>query len=508
MVLVMTMSYRVVGFFRDIVLAAYLGNGIEADAYYVAFSTPNLIVNLISFGAVSSVMVPVFVSCLEMKDPNKVNRLYNRANTLFISVLVLLTLITIVGATLLMKLLAPGFGSEGLALSVKMVRIMLLSLVFLGSLGITTSVLHSYQNFFIPVASNLLFNLLLLFFSFLSVVKQNFMLLSYAFTISAVVQCIVQVGALRRIGIRYRPDFHIFRDPDMRLMARLMVPILVGSVITQLNTVIGRAFASGLSAGSVSSLNYANKLFMLPIGVIVGAVSTTVFPILSQLSRDEDIGLLREQVKKILRIVTLLILPIVVLFTCMSLPTVHLLFFRGAFSIENTFSTSSALFYYALGILPMALCEILSKVFYAKQNTKQPIIFSSLAFIVNVVLSAFLSRTLSHNGVALAFSISTWVNFFLLFVSLSRSLKLSIRLKSFLKVIVLVLPMALISIGGLLVYYYCFFSSTWFVRVVAFGTIGVFILAFYLISLNLLKVEELTNCFNLIKSRVEARKGK
>ncbi len=212
------------------------------------------------------------------------------------------------------------------------------------------------------------------------------------------------------------------KDENIRQILYLVVPVFLGSYVNQINTVVNRTLASTLESGSITALDYANKLNVFAVGVIVISLSTVMYPILSKLASENNMKHFKQNISKSINIIIISMVPIMIMIMDLSTPIVRILFEKGSFDQRATYLTSTALFYYSIGIVAYGLNDILSKAFYSLQDTKTPVKNATISVIINVFLSIVLVKYMGIGGLALAGSISAIVSTILLFVSLRKKI--------------------------------------------------------------------------------------
>lgn len=498
-VFVMTMSYRIIGFIREMLIAYSLGASLESDAYYLAFTTPNLIINLIAFGAISSVAVPIFVKYIDINDINSVSRVFNKTASIMFVVLVILTIVLMLNTNIIVKVLAPGFSGNTFELSVILIEKMLPSIIFIGLLGLIISVLQSFKEFFIAAFSNFIFNLILVIFSIVFIYYRDILILAYAVPIAAFIQFLVVVLRLKSKHISLKFDLNT-NDKDVCLLFQLLLPILFGTIVTQINFAVGRGFASTLEQGSLSALNYADKLINLPIGVLVGSVLVVIYPSLASSINNNDQNSLSNIIEKSSKAIFFITIPIIIIFNFLSIPIVNVLFERGDFSNNNTLVTASALASYSYGIIGMAFTALLNKIFYAYKDTWTPLKISLISMILNICLIFILLPNWGYRGIALSFSISSILNaFILIFIASKQKIFFDFHLNTKAIINVLIIICFFISTNIFLSQYYNIYCLESFLWLKVLSMIIIFTLLFFLYIF-------LLNFFNIFNIKEMAAK--
>ena len=216
------------------------------------------------------------------------------------------------------------------------------------------------------------------------------------------------------MGFRYEFTFD-FRHPAVKKVAGSIFPIVLGVSVNQIYFAINRIFASGLAEGSISALNYANKLMQLPVGIFVAAVASAIYPALSAFALKEDKKELNFSLQKGIGLVALIAVPAMVGLMILRQPIVSLVYERGAFGAEDTIITAAALLYFCVGLVPYALNMVLTRAFYSIGNTKAPLLFGMFSIVFNVLFSVVLLKPMGHCGLALANSLAALINTGLLY---------------------------------------------------------------------------------------------
>ncbi len=425
-----TMLSRVLGYIRDAVIAYIFGASVSADAFFVAFRISNLFRRLVGEGALTSSFIPIFTELINIRSKEELRAFVLRFYLLFTCILVVLAVFGIIFTPWLVSVMAPGFteSADKFALTVTLTRFMFPYVVFIGLMAIAMGILNSYRHFAAPALSPVLFNITLIF---MTLVVAPFMQSPvYALAIGVVIggffQFALQLPFLARYGMlpktfslktdtsRSSTRSDVSVDKPVSRILLLMGPALLGIGVYQLNIFVTLRFASHLPEGSISYLYYAGRLMELPLGVFGVAIAQAVLPALSTLVVNKDMDGFRSSLSFALRLVNFVNIPAMVGLFVLSIPIIDLLFVRGEFSAEDGVMTSYALYFYALGIVPVAASRIVVAVFYSLKDTKTPLIGALITFAVNVVVCLLLVGPMGHGGLALATSLSSLV--YLLFL--------------------------------------------------------------------------------------------
>ena len=420
-----TLLSRVLGFVRDMVVARAFGASHVADAFYVAYRIPSLLRELFAEGSMSSAFVPVFTQTLTIESRDEARRLACAAFSLILVVVAAVTVLGIVFAPWIVAVIAPGFGDDPgkAALTTDLTRIMFPYLLWISLAALAMGVLNSLRAFAAPALSPALFNIsiiatVLLLAPFLD---EPVTAVAWGVFFGGLAQLVVQVPSLRRAGMalrwRWQPD-----HSALRRMGMLLVPTLVGLSVSQINIFINTLLASYLARGSVTYLYYAMRLVQFPLGVFGVALSTALLPTMSTHAAKQDWAALRDTLSFGLRLILFITIPAMVGLIALRAPIIHVLFEHGRFVAQDTAGTAAAVLGYTVGLWAFAGVRVVVPVFYARQDTRTPVIAAALSVLANVALSLVLMGPLAHAGLALATAAASAFNFVVLLVVLRRRL--------------------------------------------------------------------------------------
>ena len=422
----LTAISRVFGFLRDVLLAAVMGTGWVADAFFVSFRFPNLFRALFAEGAFNSAFVPLFSKRLRAEGRESARNFAEEALAiLFVGVTATVILAEIFMPTLV-RAIAPGFSedSEKFRLAVLLTRITFPYLVCMSLVALTAGILNALGKFGAPAATPIVLNLVLIAVTLLAAASGFYdqpeagIIQAWGVTIAGFAQLFVVAWAARRLGMD--PGFRRPRlTPEMRRLVKLAVPGLVTGGINQVNIFIGTMIAS-LQASAVSFLYYADRINQLPLGMVGIAIGVVLLPTLSRhLADRDDAGALASQ-NRSLEFALLLTLPAAVALIVIPKPVVQVLFQRGSFMPADTVQVSAALAAFACGLPAFVMTKVFLPGFFAREDTKTPMWFAMASVAVNIGGSLLLFPWLGHIGIAIATSLSGWTNAILLSTTLIR----------------------------------------------------------------------------------------
>ena len=419
---------RSLGLLREMVIGHQFGTGGDLDAYLAAFRVPDILFQIVAGGALASAFIPTFASYLAQDREDSAWRLASAViNLVLIITTALATVAVLLAPWLVHTLVAPGFDPERQALTTELMRLMLLTPVIFGVSGVVMGILNARQHFLLPALAPIAYNLGIIGGALILARTMSVRGLAWGVVIGALGHLLVQVPGLVRHGLRYTPTLGL-RDPGVHEVGRLMVPRMVGLAAVQVNFLVNTILASGLAAGSLSALNYAWLLMLLPQGVFAQAVATAAFPTFSAQAARGQRAEMRGTLSATLRAVLYLAVPAAVGLIVLRVPLVQLLFERGAFTETSTQMVAWALALFALGLAAHSAVEIVVRAFYAMHDTKTPVTIGVAAMGLNVVLSLVLINAfkavgwMPFGGLALSNSVATTIEIIVLLALIRRRL--------------------------------------------------------------------------------------
>ena len=420
-----TLLSRVLGFVRDVLIAAVLGTSAVADAFFVAFRVPNMFRRLFAEGAFDAAFIPLFAKRLHAEGPPAAQAFASQALAGLTLVLVVFTVLAEIAMPWLMLLLAPGFASDAAKfdLAVMLARIALPYLVFMSLVALYHGVLNAFGRFAIAALAPTLLNVVLIIVllalvAFRSGQTTAGIALAWAITASGVLQVIVVSLAAARIGMRV-PIERPHLTPDMRRLMTLSAPGVIAGGMAQLTMVISTIIAT-LQDRVVSWLYYADRIFQLPLGVIGVAIGVVLLPDLSHKLRSGDHDAVLASENRALEFALLLTMPAAIALFIASGPIMCVLFERGAFTAADTQATAAMLSALALGLPAYVMIKVLHPSYFAREDTKTPMIYAGVAMVSTAILSFVLFLAVGATGIAIASVLSGWINVGLLIATLKR----------------------------------------------------------------------------------------
>ncbi len=415
-----TMVSRILGFARDILIAALIGASPVADAFFVAFKIPNLLRRLFAEGAFNLAFVPLYAGHLEKEGEASAKAFAEAALAVLLWMLVAVVGLAEAILPWLMYGLAPGFASDPakFALAVELTRITFPYILFISLVSLLGGVLNSLHRFAAPAATPILLNICLIgaLLGFTGILETSGHALAVGVSGAGVVQLVWLYIACRRAGVSLRLRLPRL-TPGVRQLFVLMAPVALGAGVAQISVLVDMIFASQID-GAVSFLYYADRVNQLPLGVIGVAIGTALLPLLSRQLRAGDTEAAAQNQNRAIEIACLLTLPAATALMVIAAPIIAVLFERGAFGAAESSATAWALVAYAGGLPAFVLIKVLVPGFFAREEPKTPVRIAIACMLVNVALNAVLIGPLGHAGVALATSLSGWLNVALLYRAL------------------------------------------------------------------------------------------
>ena len=422
----LTLLSRVFGFVRDALLAAVLGAGPTADAFYAAFRFPNLFRRLFAEGAFNTAFVPMFSGALEQQGAEQARELAARIMAWLVLLLVLITVAAEIFMPWALIPFVPGFleDQEKFELTVLLTRILFPYLACMSLVAAYAAILNALHRFiaaaFAPVMLNLVNIGVLLAVIVLAINDEvtAAIWVSIATIVAGLAQLAIVWGAVKRAG--FLPKWQLPRvDPQVKRFWLLALPAILTGGITQINLFIGTIIASG-AASAISYLYYADRLYQLPLGIIGIAIGTVLLPMLAGHLKGGRDSEARDAQSQSLLVSMLLSMPAATALIALAVPIVRVLFERGQFDAMATLQTAEALIAFSVGLPAFVLIRVLQPGFFAREDTVTPTIFAAISVVVNVSLSLLLFPALQHTGIAIATSASAWGNAIMLAVWLAR----------------------------------------------------------------------------------------
>lgn len=407
---IIIMLAKVMGLLREMLIANLYGQGMESDMINTATQIPLLFFDMVLGVAILSTFVPIFNKYIEKEGRDAAMAFANNFATIVGLIASVAAVLGIIFAEPLVNLMVPGYADVPgkTEQTAQLLRILFPSIVFTGMAYIAVGILQSFGEFTIPSLISVVSNGVMILYLIVFGNKLGLVGVAVSMLIAWLLQLVVQLPHLIKFGYRYK--FRLdFKDSGIREAAFIALPVLISSWVQPLCNVINMSFGSSLGDGAVSALNWANKIYIIMVGVFAYAITNFIFPKLSRISSGERSDEFAEMTRASVGYIIAIIALVCALFLALPEPVISVVFERGAFTQEAASITGEALFFYSFGMVGYAVCEVLNKSFYALSDGKTPMITSIIGIAVNFIAAALLVGVLHRGvgGLALASAISS-----------------------------------------------------------------------------------------------------
>ena len=447
---------RIFGFLRDIIIANFLGTGVIADIFFVAFRLPNTFRRIFSEGALNSAFVPIYTKLIKDELRQESRKFAGSIFLIFLIVSSLVVIIIEIFMPFFLAILAPGFTSDHEKFSklVTISRITFPFLILISVSSIFASILNSHNKFALSAALPIILNITLIISLIIaSYLTANFLIfLSWSVIIAGILQVILLVIALTKERIYFLFTSKIYTNYIKRF-TKLFSASFFSSGLLQINILIGTIIAS-YESGAISYLYYADRVYQLPLALIGIAIGIALLPSISIKIKSESIEKIHQSIEQILIYSLLFAVPASVGIYALSEQIISVLFERGEFDKKSSLFTSKALEFYSLGLIAFIIMKIYTPIFFAYENAKPTLYITAINLIINTILSIILFIYIGFIGIPIATSISAWISIILMnyFLIKYDYFRISNRI---------IIPITIITIVSLIMYLYLFFVKNY-----------------------------------------------
>jgi putative peptidoglycan lipid II flippase len=419
---IVTFVSRVFGLGREWLKAYLLGTSWSADAFTLAYMIPNTFRRLVGEGAMTAAFVPVMSDYIERNDKKDLDDFVNSFFSMLFFFLIFFVALIVVLAPMLRYIL-PEFekSPEKIQLTIFLFRMMFPYIFFISLAALTQSILNTYKTFVPSAMTPILLNISIISAAWL--LRHRMPNPSIAFgigvLIGGLIQFVFQMPFLLKRGIGYRFSLHV-KNPGIRKVFFLMVPGTIGAGVYQINTLVSQFIAAALEEGSVAALKFSNFLIEVVLGVFIISITTVILPALSEKSSKGDGDGMKQTLAFALRLVFLITLPAMFGLIVLRFPIIRMLFRYGQFTEQSTAMVAYALLFHAPGLCGTGGTRAIAQMFFAMKDTKTPMYVAAVVMAVNILLCFALSGPMKLGGIALAGTVSAFINFFILLIILRR----------------------------------------------------------------------------------------
>jgi len=506
-IIVITLVVKILGFVRVLLMAKYFGTGYEASAFEAAYRIPDLLFTSIGL-ALSTTFIPIFAEYLSAGNKKEAFVFTNNVINLLALITIGISVIGVIFAPAIVSIIYQGFTGDIYYLTVHLVRIILPIIIFIALSYTIVGLLQSFGEFKIPASislpSNAINIMYLIFFSSHWGIKG----FAVAVLIGWSTQVLIQIPALLSTGYKYKLTLDI-KNKGLRKMLIMVVPIILGTSVQQVNSIVNSALASGLGNNAVAALGYANYLFIVIVGVFTYAVSAVIFPSLARMNAEEDYAKFKSTLNKAIKALMFILAPVMAGLLVLNVPIIQVLLQRGKFDYYSTQLTANVLFFYSLGMIGFGIQEIINRAFYAIQNTKTPMKIGVMGMFINIILNLILVKYMYLGGLALAASIASMSIAAMLVYQLSQIRPDIIEKETFVSSLKVLFASIIMGITVLLAYKSLVVytaDSFWYSMI----SLLIYILAgaiIYFIFTLLLKIDEAKMIANILANRLLRNTG-
>lgn len=421
----LTLVSRLMGFARDVFLASQLGTSSQTDIYFTAFRLPDLIYNLLVLGTLSAAFIPVFTD-LYLKSKEEAWRLTSSLLNLSVLAMGGVCLVLFVFAEPITKLIAPGFSEAELQETISLTRIFLLSPIIFTASSVFSSSLISLKKFIWVNSAPLFYNAGIILGIIVLWPMWGLKGIAAGVILGALMHAAIQLPQLTSLGFKWRPIIN-WQQPGVKKVVQLFLPRVLGLDISYVNLLIVSIVGSTLVTGTISAFNFANNIQSVPLGIFAISTTLAVFPMLSEQYAKKQFNLFINTFNRAFVRILFFILPLALLMLLLRAHIVRLLLGYGACDWTCTITTFDALGLLSISLIAQSLVPLLSRAFYARQNTKLPLAIGLGAMVVNAVLSYYLSIGLGIIGIALGFVIASMLQLALLMLYLHKHIQSELK---------------------------------------------------------------------------------
>ncbi len=423
LVSVCTFLSRILGLARDSALAYVLGASAGADAFYIAFKIPNFFRRLFAEGAFSQAFVPVLSDYRVNETRAEVRVLISAVSGSWSLVLLVMTVLLMVCAPWVVYIFAPGFSSDGeqSRLASELLTITFPYLLFISLTALASGILNAHGKYAVPAITPIFLNITLLVATliFARNAAQAEVYVAWGIFFSGFIQLSFQMSLLARLKLLPMPSLN-FKHPGVKRIFILIGPTLFGVSVSQINLLLDTVLASFLQTGSITWLYLSDRLYELPLGIFAIAISTVILPSLSRSFVSKDSFEFSSTLDWALRVLLLIAVPSSLALFMLAKSLVATIFYRGALTVYDVVKASESLQAYSLGLVFMMFIKVLAPGYYARQDTRTPVRIGIISMVSNMVFNLILVWPLGHVGLALAASISAFLNAYLLWRGLYK----------------------------------------------------------------------------------------
>lgn len=500
---------KIAGFLRDIVVANYYGASVVSDAYFYAYQIPALVLVILGGvgGPFHSATVAIFsklITDFTAKPPKDVKKLFNTFETFSIIVFLALAIICFFFPDAVMSLIISKENAELLAYASHLLKVMSPIIIIGAVVGLYYGILVTYKRFLLPNISPSMLSIGVIITLLITKGDKTGFYLALGTLVGAILQFLLQVSTVRKIGYSFKPSFDFFNNKNFKNILELLFPAFLSSTIGQLGIYIDMFFSSALKEGAWTAFSFANRIFQFPTGMLLTAILVPMFPLFSRLVAQNDTENVRHYYKKgigtLIYAGTFLMICIFIL----GEQGIRIALQRGAFDNNATILVAEILFFITLSIIPYVVRDSATRLFYSYNDSKTPFMIAICCILLKVVLNLILVKPMGINGIALSTTLVTLFNATMLTILLRK--KISIGYHSLIKNCGLIAIAGIISAGAGYIfthYYSKLFPWSFIGGVIEVVLGGILMGALYFGISHILKIEYMEDLIQRIKAKIK-----
>ncbi|MDY6065159.1 MAG: murein biosynthesis integral membrane protein MurJ [Finegoldia sp.] len=500
--MIITIISKVVGFLRESAMAYYFPTtSAVSNAFVQAQKLPVVLISLLA-ASITTSFIPIYNRVVEKDGKVKGDVFTSNANNISVALTIILLVILEIFAPFVVKLFAPGFTGYTRELTISFMRLSMIAMIPSIMACVYRGYLNANDHFLVQNLQGFILSLVLIISMVISTKYNNDMIVGIGLLVASSLQYLPFIPALKAKGYKYYPVFDI-KDENIKMIIILSIPVLLGVAVNQINAVVDQSLVTLFSDKGATILNYSFKLVEFVSGVVITNISILVYPQFSKFVIGNKIDNLKEAVMGSFSMISVLVFPCTVGLMALSHPIIQLLYYRGEFTVHDVDIAAAALFFYAIGIMGIAVKEIISKVFYSMNDTKTPTINSVWMVLVNILGDILLGKMYGIAGLAMATSISSLFGSITMIMRFRKKLGSFKSVESYIKDIIKMFIASIVM--GLVAYFlYTFMASSLNSNLALMVSIAVSGLS-YLGLLAVLKVNELNLFLDLFKKKIRKK---
>ncbi len=456
LIMIITLVGRVIGLVRGIFVGAEFGTTLEASAYRLAFTIPSTIFVFVP-GALNAIFIPSLKGMITRGQELEAKQLFQKIFTLSILITFILSVILWIWAEPIISFISPGSSAELLTLSADLLRWMLPSLFFIILIGLFSSTLNVHFSFVLPNVGTIINSVIVILVLIVLAPTYSIYALALGTTLGFAGAALLMLPNIYKEKYTLTPNWQ-WRDPELRKIGERFVPIMLGSFITSVNEFIEKYLISGLGDDKIAALGYAKEVYQVPMAIFLAAFAMPLFPLLVEYVTKKEDTATKRTLEKGLNYLLLLMIPTTVGMVFLSKEMISVIYERGIFNVHSTEVTAFALIFFAIGLYPLVVRDMLTRAFYAMENTKIPVMAAIMQMIAYVISSLLFIPWLGFAGVAMGWTVGALVNALILWVILHNKIGSFVRLT-----FIWSIGRVLVSSSGMALFLYLFnqLSEAW-----------------------------------------------